>query len=149
MVSRRDFLSAGPAAALSAAAPSAAAPGRPDRPNVIIFLADDLGCHDLGCLGAADLKTPNVDSIASSGARFTNWYAQAPVCAPSRAALMTGRYPIRAGVPSNGPELKASEQTIASVLKSRGYATALFGKWHLGSGNESCPNAHGFDRFVG
>jgi arylsulfatase A-like enzyme len=149
MVSRRDFLSVGPAAALSAAAPSAAAPGRPDRPNVIIFLADDLGCHDLGCLGAADLKTPNIDSIASSGARFTNWYAQAPVCAPSRAALMTGRYPIRAGVPSNGPELKASEQTIASMLKSRGYATGLFGKWHLGSGNESCPNAHGFDRFVG
>jgi arylsulfatase A-like enzyme len=144
MVSRRDFLYGGSAAALSAAAP-----GRPDKPNVIIFLADDLGCHDLGCLGAADLKTPHIDAIATSGARFTNWYSQAPVCAPSRAALMTGRYPIRAGVPNNGPELKPSEQTIASTVKRQGYATALFGKWHLGSSPDTCPNAHGFDRFVG
>src|SRR5437016_3780432 len=97
MVTRRDFLSAGSAAALSAAAPK-----RTDKPNVIIFLADDLGCHDVGCLGANDLKTRQIDAIAASGARFTNCYAQAPVCAPSRAALMTGRYPIRAGVPGNG-----------------------------------------------
>jgi arylsulfatase A-like enzyme len=144
MVSRRDFLSAGSAAALSAATPK-----RSEKPNVIVFLADDLGCHDLGCLGAADLKTPHIDAIASSGARFTNWYAQAPVCAPSRAALMTGRYPIRAGVPANGQELAPSEQTIASTLKPQGYATGLFGKWHLGSSPDTCPNAHGFDRFVG
>src|SRR3954471_5244296 len=107
MVSRRDFLSAGSVAALSAAAPPSK---KSDKPNVIVFLADDLGCHDLGCLGAADLKTPHIDAIGASGARFTNWYAQAPVCAPSRAALMTGRYPIRAGVPSNGQELAPSEQ---------------------------------------
>src|SRR6185436_7906840 len=118
MVSRRDFLSVGSAAALSAAAPK-----KSDKPNVIIFLADDLGCHDLGCVGASDLKTPHIDAIASGGARFTNWYSQAPVCAPSRAALITGRYPIRAGVPNNGQELKPSEQTIASVLKTQGYAT--------------------------
>jgi arylsulfatase A-like enzyme len=145
MVSRRDFLSAGSVAALSAAA----AAKKTDKPNVIIFLADDLGCHDLGCLGAADLKTPHIDSISSSGARFANWYSQAPVCAPARAGLMTGRYPIRAGVPNNGHELEPSEQTIASVLKTQGYATGIFGKWHLGSTNDSCPNAHGFDRFVG
>ena len=144
MVSRRDFLSAGSAAALAAAAP-----GRTEKPNVIIFLADDLGCHDLGCVGATDLKTPHIDSIGASGARFTNWYSQAPVCAPARAALMTGRYPIRAGVPGNGQELKPSEMTIASVLKPRGYATGLFGKWHLGSSPETVPNAHGFDRYVG
>lgn len=119
------------------------------RPNVVIFLADDLGCHDLGCWGASDLKTPNIDSLAASGARFTNWYSAAPVCAPSRAALLTGRYPIRAGVPDNGQPLRASEQTIASALKPAGYATALIGKWHLGATPETDPNAHGFDRFFG
>ena len=144
MVSRRDFLSGGSAAALAAAVP-----GRTEKPNVIVFLGDDLGCHDLGCFGAHDLKTPHIDAIASTGARFTNWYSQAPVCAPSRAALMTGRYPIRAGVPANSQELKPSEQTIATVLKTRGYATGLFGKWHLGSSPATVPNAHGFDRFVG
>ncbi len=137
----------GSAAALSAAAPPASK--KSDKPNVILFLADDLGCHDLGCLGAADLKTPHIDAIASAGTRFTNWYAQAPVCAPSRAGLMTGRYPIRAGVPNNGAELAPSEQTIASLVKTQGYATGIFGKWHLGSSDTTCPNAHGFDRFVG
>src|ERR1041384_1023542 len=94
MLTRREFAAAG-AAAL------ARAQTRP-RPNVVLFLADDLGCHDLGVLGAEDLKTPNIDAIAASGARFTNWYSAAPVCAPARAALLTGRYPIRAGVPDNG-----------------------------------------------
>jgi arylsulfatase A-like enzyme len=144
MVSRRHFLSAAPAAALAAAAPR-----RTEKPNVILFLADDLGCHDLGCLGATDLKTPHIDTVAAAGARFTNWYAQAPVCAPSRAALMTGRYPIRAGVPNNGQELKPSEQTIAALLKPQGYATGIFGKWHLGDSPQTVPNAHGFDRFTG
>ena len=144
MVTRRDFLSAGSAAALTAAAPR-----KSDKPNVVLFLADDLGCHDLGCLGASDLKTPHIDSIAASGARFTNWYAQAPVCAPSRGALLTGRYPQRNGVVNNGTELKPSEQTIASLLKTQGYATGIFGKWHLGSTAGTVPNAHGFDRYVG
>jgi arylsulfatase A-like enzyme len=115
----------------------------------VLFLADDLGCHDLGCWGASDLKTPNIDAIAASGARFTNWYSAAPVCAPARAALLTGRYPIRAGVPDNGPPLRASETTIAAALKPAGYATALIGKWHLGATPETDPNAHGFDRFYG
>src|SRR6516165_5936125 len=125
MMSRRQLI-AGTAAGLAAQTP------RAQRPNVILFLADDLGCHDLGSWGAGDLKTPNIDALAGSGARFTNWYAAAPVCAPSRASLLTGRYPIRAGVPGNGPSLRPSERTIASLLKPAGYATGIFGKWHLG-----------------
>src|SRR6266536_2057675 len=125
MLSRRDFLSSAPVAASAvAAAQSSGAPV--PRPNLIIFLADDLGCHDIGAWGASDLKTPNIDALAASGARFTNWYAAAPVCAPSRAALLSGRYPIRAGVPNNGQPLKPEEKTIASVLKPAGYATGLF-----------------------
>ncbi len=143
MISRRQILAgaaAGAAGALYAA---------PSRPNVIVFLADDLGCHDLGAWGAADLKTPHIDALASGGTRFTNWYAAAPVCAPSRAALLTGRYPIRAGVPDNGPPLVPAETTIAQVLRPAGYATGLFGKWHLGETPETDPNAHGFERFYG
>src|SRR5712692_7274005 len=103
MISRRDFLAAGSAAALAGAQRPAA------RPNFIVFLLDDHGSHDLGCQGAEDVKTPNIDALAASGTRFTNWYANAPVCAPSRAALMTGRYPIRAGVPNNGQPLRPTE----------------------------------------
>jgi len=138
MLRRRDFLAA-PAILRS----------RPARPNVIVILMDDLGVHDLGCLGAGDLKTPHIDSLAETGARFTNWYSNAPVCAPARAALMTGRYPIRAGVGTNGRALDPSEKTIASLLKPAGYATALAGKWHLGSTPDTVPNAHGFDYFYG
>jgi arylsulfatase A-like enzyme len=143
MFSRRAFLSSAAAGALA----QTREPAR--KPNVVIFLADDLGCHDIGAWGATDLKTPNIDALATSGARFTNWYAAAPVCAPSRAALLTGRYPIRAGVPNNGPPLKPSEQTIASLLKPAGYSTGIFGKWHLGNTLDTVPNAHGFDRFTG
>ena len=145
MFSRREFL----ASTTVAAGAMAQTPASARRPNFIIFLADDLGCHDIGAWGATDLKTPNIDALAASGARFTNWYAAAPVCAPSRASLLTGRYPIRAGVPDNGPPLRPSEQTIASVLQPAGYATGIFGKWHLGAGADTVPNAHGFDRFVG
>src|SRR5678809_680372 len=102
MLSRRQFVTTAGAAAVAAAQ-------NRRRPNVVVFLADDLGCQDLGCWGAADLQTPNIDAIAASGARFTNWYSAAPVCAPSRAGLLTGRYPIRAGVPDNGPPLAQSE----------------------------------------
>src|SRR5260370_26974960 len=115
MLSRRDLLSGAPAAALAGAAvQTGAAAARP--PNFVLFLADDLGCHDIGAWGATDLKTPNIDALAASGARFTNWYAAAPVCAPSRSAVLTGRYPIRAGVPDNGPPLRPGEQTIASLI---------------------------------
>jgi arylsulfatase A-like enzyme len=141
-ISRREFIAAGAAPALL----PAAAPG---RPNFILIVADDLGCHDLGCLGAADLKTPHIDALAASGARFVNWYSNAPVCAPSRSSILTGRYPIRAGVPVNGKELTQAQKTIASLLKSRGYATAAVGKWHLGGTPQTDPNAHGFDYYYG
>ena len=143
MISRRHLLQAAP---LARAAASDAARR---RPNIVVILMDDLGVHDLGCLGASDLKTPHIDSLAAGGARFTNWHSNAPVCAPARAALMTGRYPIRAGVGVNGRPLAPSEKTIASLLKPAGYRTALAGKWHLGSTAETCPNAHGFDYFYG
>jgi arylsulfatase A-like enzyme len=146
MFSRRDLL-AGTAAAAAAAAQTRNS--APRQPNFVLFLADDLGCHDLGAWGARDLKTPNIDALASGGTRFTNWYAAAPVCAPSRASLLTGRYPIRCGVPDNGPPLGPTELTIASVLRRSGYASGLFGKWHLGSTPETWPNSHGFDRFFG
>jgi arylsulfatase A-like enzyme len=147
MVSRRSFL-AGSAAAIGAAGAPSAAAAR--RPNFIVFLTDDHGCTDIGCYGAKDLKTPNLDALAASGARFTNWYSNAPVCAPSRGALMSGRYPHRNGVANNGLPLRPSERTIASLLKPAGYRTAITGKWHLGDpGSESVPNAHGFDYFFG
>ncbi|HEX4810390.1 MAG TPA: sulfatase-like hydrolase/transferase [Bryobacteraceae bacterium] len=144
MLSRRDFLYASSAAAFPSTAPSANR-----QPNFIVFLTDDQGCHDLGCLGSNDLKTPHIDGLARTGTRFTNWYAAAPVCAPSRAALLTGRYPIRAGVPTNGPALPESEKTLAVCLKEAGYATGMVGKWHLGSSPTTVPNARGFDRFFG
>src|SRR3954462_7422319 len=106
MLSRRELVAG--AAAVSAAGQTRSTGS---RPNVVIFLADDLGCHDLGCWGAADLKTPNIDALAANGTRFTNWYAAAPVCAPSRAALLTGRHPVRCGVPTNGPPLAPSEKS--------------------------------------
>jgi len=126
---------------------SAIPSGKP--PNIILFLADDMGCHDLACVGANDLKTPNIDQLAHSGSRFTNWYAAAPVCAPSRAALLTGRYPVRAGLPNNGMALPENEVTVADCLKKAGYATGIVGKWHLGSTPSTVPNARGFDRFFG
>ena len=98
---------------------------------------DDLGLHDLGFLGALDLKTPHI------------WYSNAPVCAPARSALMTGRYPLRNGVAKNSAPLRASEMTIAAQLKKAGYRTGLTGKWHLGSTPDTVPNAHGFDYFYG
>jgi arylsulfatase A-like enzyme len=119
------------------------------KPNVIVMLFDDLGEHDLGYLGARDLKTPNIDKLAAQGTVSRSWYSNAPVCAPARSALMTGRYPLRAGVGHNGLPLRPSEKTIAAVLKENGYATALTGKWHLGSTPDTVPNAHGFDYFYG
>ena len=141
-ISRREFIAASAAPALLPAAASR-------RPNFILIVADDLGCHDLGCLGATDLKTPHIDALAASGARFVNWYSNAPVCAPARSSIMTGRYPLRASVPVNGRELAPAQKTIASLLKPLGYATACIGKWHLGSTPETDPNAHGFDYYYG
>ncbi len=126
------------------------------KPNVIVILTDDQGAVDAGCYGAEDLATPAVDSLAARGVRFTQFYAAAPVCSPSRAGLLTGRYPLRCGVPGNCASqagqrgaLPASEVTMAEMFKAAGYATAHIGKWHLGYTPETMPNAQGFDLSFG
>jgi arylsulfatase A-like enzyme len=147
MITRRDLLTT--TAAALAAAPGRAQAPRHGKPNVIVMLMDDLGCRDLGAYGAADLKTPHIDRLAKSGAIFENWYSNAPVCAPARATLLTGRYPLRAGMPVNGRPLPTSELTIPALLKPAAYATGLVGKWHLGDTPGTVPNARGFDSFYG
>ena len=137
--SRRQFL-------FTSAVTAAAATS---KPNVIVIVMDDLGVHDLGYIGAKDVKTPNIDALAQSGAYFKNWYSNAPVCAPARSSILTGRFPAKAGVPNNGKELAKDAKTIAEALKPAGYRTAAIGKWHLGSTKETCPNARGFDYFYG
>ncbi|MFZ5830871.1 MAG: sulfatase-like hydrolase/transferase [Planctomycetota bacterium] len=135
------------AGTFAAAEPAHAA----DRPNVIVVYTDDQGSIDAGCYGATDLETPAIDGLARRGVRFTQFYSAAPVCSPSRAAMITGRYPQRAGVPGNvssspGEAGMPTEQvTIAEMLKQAGYATAHVGKWHLGYSSETMPNAQGFD----
>ena len=111
------------------------------RPNIILIMADDLGYGDISCYGSAKIKTPNIDALAKSGMKFTDFHSNGPVCSPTRAALLTGRYQQRSGIehvfPSKGPMREAGlaleQTTIAEVLKEHGYATALFGKWHLGN----------------
>ena len=129
-----------------------------DRPNIIIIYTDDLGYGDLGCYGHPIIQTPNIDQLASEGLRLTQHYAPSALCSPSRAALLTGRTPYRTGVESWIPEdtgiyLHKQETTIAELLKEKGYATAIIGKWHLNSdlGNpkEPQPSDHGFDYFYG
>lgn len=129
-------------------------------PNVIIIFTDDQGSLDTHTYGSEDLVTPHLDALAERGVRFTQFYAAAPVCSPSRAGLLTGRYPLRAGVPSNaappplpsshfGNGLPSEQMTIAELLKSEGYATALVGKWHLGIEPGMQPNDQGFDHAFG
>ncbi|MGI6238141.1 MAG: sulfatase [Christensenellales bacterium] len=125
------------------------------KPNVIFIMTDDQGYGDLSCMGAKDFVTPNIDALAQNGARFTSMYANSPVCSPSRAALLTGRYPGNAGVRAilaghrRASGLTPDIPTIATALKHAGYTTALSGKWHLGLTPESRPNANGFDQFSG
>ncbi|MEC3881060.1 sulfatase-like hydrolase/transferase [Parapedobacter sp. 10938] len=130
-----------------------------ERPNILLILADDLGTLDLNCYGSDDLVTPNLDRLASDGVRFTQFYAVAPVCSPSRAGLLTGKTNLGAGLPRNVPipkvdpkmklGLPTSEVTLAEMLKDNGYYTALVGKWHLGHAQDMLPNAQGFDYFFG
>jgi arylsulfatase A-like enzyme len=128
--------------------PAAAPP-----PNVIIFYADDLGWGELGCQGNAEIPTPHIDSIARNGIRFTNGYVAATYCSPSRAGLLTGRYPTRFGHEFNSVAnrvgLRADQVTIATRLKGIGYATAAVGKWHLGDQPANRPTQRGFDEFYG
>lgn len=142
---RRQFLQS------LAAAGTAAGAGR--LPNIVIIYCDDLGYGDLGCYGSA-IRTPNIDRLASEGIRFTNFYSGNPVCSPSRAALLTGRYCVRAGVPKvlfpvNEAGMPESETTIAQTLKPKGYRTMCVGKWHLGHREKYLPTAKGFDHYFG
>lgn len=127
-----------------------------DRPpNVVVILTDDQGSVDLGCYGADDLTTPAVDALASRGVRFTQFYAAAPVCSPSRAGLLTGRTPVRAGVPGNVSStpgaigMPTEQVTMAEVFKAAGYATGHVGKWHLGYSAGTMPRGQGFDSSFG
>ena len=125
------------------------------KPNVLLIFTDDQGSIDVNCYGAKDLYTENLDRLAADGTRFTQFYVGAPVCSPSRAALMTGRYPQRAGVPGNVSSQKGhtgmpTEQvTIAEMMKSAGYVTGHVGKWHLGYTPETMPNGQGYDYSFG
>lgn len=141
---------------LGFAALTALSAAQPPKPNIVFILADDLGYSDLGCYGARDIKTPNIDGLARQGVRLTDFYANGPVCTPTRCALMTGRYQQRIGglewaIPPGKKHLglPAQEKTIATMLREAGYATAMAGKWHLGYTEDRAPNAHGFDRFFG
>jgi arylsulfatase A-like enzyme len=139
-----------------------------ERPNIIVILADDLGYADVGCFGAKDFETPNLDRMAKEGRRFTDFYVGGPTCTPSRAALLTGCFPARAGFddaiairadggvspsrvlwPNATYGLNPHEITIAEILKDAGYATGMIGKWHLGDAPQFNPVRHGFTEFFG
>ena len=142
----RRALLAGAAGAVLARAQS-----RP--PNIVMIYADDLGYGDLGVYGSS-IRTPNLDAMAADGVRFTQFYSANPVCSPSRAALLTGRYPTRVGVPkvlmpADTKGLALNETTMAQMLKSAGFRTMCIGKWHLGHTPEYLPTARGFDEYFG
>lgn len=148
-----------------------AAAGEPRRPNIVFVLADDMGYADAGCLGATDVRTPHLDRLAREGVRLTNFYSNAPVCTPTRAAFLTGRWQQRVGLEwalgftaeqkrrvgdrwvtesdKLALGLPASEPSVARQLKEAGYATACFGKWHLGYRPEYNPLRHGFEEYWG
>ncbi|MDF7824803.1 sulfatase [Pontiellaceae bacterium B12227] len=124
------------------------------KPNIVIIFNDDQGYQDLGCYGSPDIKTPNVDQLATEGMRFTDFYVGSPVCSASRAALLTGCYPYRVGVPgvfwpNRNHGLDPKHTTMAESLKAAGYATAAVGKWHLGDEPRFLPTNQGFDSYFG
>lgn len=144
MISRRAFLGSSFAAAASA---------QTAKPNVVMIYCDDLGYGDVGCYGGR-IATPNIDRMAAEGMRFTHWSSANPVCSPSRAALLTGRYPTRVNVPRvlnpfDREGLPDGEQTLAQLLKSAGYKTMCVGKWHLGHLPQYLPANRGFDDYFG
>jgi len=160
-LSRREFLKIAGLATAGVAVPGCTQALRASadsntnrRPNFVVIFIDDMGYADVGCFGAEGYETPNVDRLAAEGVRFTDFYAAASSCTPSRAALMTGCYPQRVGLPYVlGPNSKIGisdgETTIAQMLKPLGYATACYGKWHLGDDPQFLPTRHGFDEYFG
>ena len=128
---------------------------RPSKLNVLLIVVDDLGYADLGCYGCKDTRTPNLDRLAEQGVRLTDFYASAPICTPSRASLITGRYPQWFGFDwvihylEKDRGLPVQGTSLPVLLKNQGYATALYGKWHLGYKPQFGPNAHGFDYYFG
>lgn len=123
-------------------------------PNVVIVFTDDQGYQDLGVFGAEGFETPNIDRMAKEGRVFTRWYAAQAVCSASRTAMLTGCYPNRVGIhgalgPKNTHGINSKEMTLADMFKQKGYATAIFGKWHLGHHPEFLPLRHGFDEYYG
>lgn len=164
LLSRRDFLLSAGTCTATVTLLGCTALGTESRrvraqPNVVILFADDLGYGDVSCYGARNAATPHIDSIARNGVKFTDAYVAAPLCSPSRAGLLTGRYPQRFGLEFNaGPAkrcheeglgLPAAEVVLAQLLKSAGYATGITGKWHLGSQSGFLPTHGGFDEFFG
>ena len=125
------------------------------KPNFVLIFTDDQGYGDLGCFGSTTIRTPHLDRLAREGRKFTSFVSASSVCTPSRAALLTGSYPQRVGLakgvltPTSNTGLHPDEHTIADHLKQQGYATACFGKWHLGHHPETLPRQHGFDRYFG
>lgn len=127
-------------------------------PNIVVIFCDDMGWGDVGCFGNPTIRTPHLDRMAGEGQKWTQFYVAAPVCTPSRAGLMTGRYPIRNGMtssqrvvlfPNSGGGLPPEEVTLAELLKQKNYATGMFGKWHLGHLPQYLPTAQGFDTYYG
>jgi arylsulfatase A-like enzyme len=157
---RRDFLKAAGLGAASLAIPNwllAGAKTQARKSNIVVILVDDLGYGDLSSYGAKDLKTPHIDGLVAAGIRFDNFYANCPVCSPTRASLLTGRYPDMVGVPgvirthitNNWGHLAPQAVLLPKLLKRAGYHTAIVGKWHLGLQSPNIPNVRGFDHFHG
>jgi len=158
--SRRDFLKT---LGLGTAVLSFSSCSRRDKtpeaaqkhlPNFVVIFTDDQGYSDVGCYGAEGFETPNLDQMAAEGVRFTSFYVSQAVCSASRSSLLTGCYPNRVSIfgalaPQSKIGLNPNEETIAEVLKKKGYAAGIFGKWHLGHHREFLPLQHGFDEYLG
>jgi arylsulfatase A-like enzyme len=132
----------------------AAATAQPDQPNIVIIFIDDMGYADIGPFGAKAYRTPNLDRMAAEGRRFTDFHSATAVCSASRAGLLTGCYPGRVSIlgalrPNSPVGINADELTLAEVCKQKGYATAIYGKWHLGDSRKFLPLQHGFDEYYG
>jgi arylsulfatase A-like enzyme len=164
-MNRREFIKRIASGAIAAVLPnsgcsianSGTSASGSDRPNIILIMADDLGYGDISCYGSTKINTPNIDALARGGMKFTDYHSNCPVCSPTRAALLTGRYQQRAGIegviyakgPTRQTGMALEETTFAEVLKTHGYATGIFGKWHLGYNVPFNPVKQGFDEFIG